>query len=775
MEENTLQPGAEEKKKPHEKKTKKLKEKNTNTRKNINDSNEDKKSSKDNKKRILKSEKVKEPKTLKKETGKKKIEKKDNPKEKVSTSKTKKTKEPKTLKKETGKKKIEKKDNPKEKVSTSKTKKTKEPKTLKKETRKKKIEKKDNPKEKVSTSKTKKTKEPKTLKKENISSKNRKEEIAPGKEYNSKSIEELIEIFQKLSTSEDWLKNHKSLISINDIFDKKFQLDVENQKKIFIREGGNEIDFFFKPDYKKSFDQITYDYRNKRRNHYKDQDAAQKINLERRRAIIEEIKDLIDQNQINSKTYKEFRKLQESWYNTGQVPRNESQNLWDTFKHHVERFYAFLHLDREFREMDYNHNYQEKIKLIERAEALKNYPDIIKASRDLNILHKQWKNDLGPVAKEHREDLWKRFQNASKEIQERRQEYQKDAIGEMKKNMAKKEELLIEMKKVLKNIPENHISWQNALKNFNILREDFKKIGYIPAKESKASWKSFREVGSEFMRLKNIFYKEQKKSFNSNIEAKKNLINLSVEVLDSENWKGYVQKMKEYQKEWKKIGFVPRKLDNNLWREFSVIQKKYFDRLKSGFQQVNLEQEELLKTKKSYLDKIKKEIFKADPDLIKKGYFDHLDKWNELGTLELKNENEMNKSFTDIMVGKIKKTKLEDKEIESIIKDININILQNDPRRLEYEFRDVKSHLTNLKAELTQLENNLEFFSNSSTENPLFKNVEKQIGSCQKKIDETQKKYISLKQIRNVQNKSNESLEEESQSKSDHELSDSED
>jgi hypothetical protein len=152
-----------------------------------------------------------------------------------------------------------------------------------------------------------------------------------------------------------------------------------------------------------------------------------------------------------------------------------------------------------------------------------------------------------------------------------------------------------------------------------------------------------------------------------------------------------------------------------------------------------------------------------------------LDKWNELGTLELKNENEMNKSFTDIMVGKIKKTKLEDKEIESIIKDININILQNDPRRLEYEFRDVKSHLTNLKAELTQLENNLEFFSNSSTENPLFKNVEKQIGSCQKKIDETQKKYISLKQIRNAQNKSNESLEEESQSKSDQELSDSED
>ena len=686
-----------------------MKEKNTKARKNISNLNEGKKTSKDNKKPIVKSEKVKKPKALKKEIGEKKINKKESPKEKVSTSKT------------------------------------------------------------------KKTKEPKTLKNENVSSEKQKEEIAPGKEYNSKSIDELIEIFQKLSTCEDWLKNHKLLISINDIFNKKFLLDVEKQKKIFLREGGNEIDFFFRPDYKKSFDQITYDYRNKRRSHFKDQDAAQKINLERRKAIIEEIKNLIDRNQINSDTYKEFRTLQESWYNTGQVPRNESQNLWDTFKHHVERFYAFLHLDREFREMDYNHNFQEKIKLIERAEALKDYPDIIKASRDLNILHKQWKNDLGPVAKEHREDLWKRFQNASKEIQGRRQEYQKDLNGAMKENMAKKEELLLEMQKILKNIPENHVSWQNALKNFNNLREDFKKIGYIPAKESKASWKSFREVGSEFMRLKNIFYKEQKKAFNSNIENKKNLISLSADVLDSEDWKNCAKKMKEYQKQWKNIGFVPRKLDNNLWREFSGIQKKYFDRLKSGFQQVNLEQEELLKTKESYLDKIKKEIFKADPDLIKKGYFDHLDKWNELGTLELKSENEMNKLFTDIMIEKIKKTKLDDKDIESIIKDININILQNDPRRLEYEFRDVQSHLTNLKAELTQLENNLEFFSNSSSENPLFKNVEKQISACQKKINETQKKYISLKQIRNTQNKANESLEGESQSKSDQELSDSED
>ena len=183
---------------------------------------------------------------------------------------------------------------------------------------------------------------------------------------------------------------------------KKFQIEVDKQRKIFIKGGGNEIDFFFKPDYKIKFDQISFDYRKKRRDYYKNLEATKKINLERKIYVIEEIKKLIDQNQIDPKTYKSFRTLQESWYNIGQVPRSESQNIWETFIHHVERFYAFLHLDREFRDLDYKHNYDEKLKIIEKAEALENTKDILKASRDLNILHQKWKNDLGPVAKEHR-------------------------------------------------------------------------------------------------------------------------------------------------------------------------------------------------------------------------------------------------------------------------------------------------------------------------------------------------------------------------------------
>jgi len=640
---------------------------------------------------------------------------------------------------------------PQKKATTSsKVKKTdgSEKEVKKKETAPKKKEEKEEKVESIQASEeSKETKEESPVK---------EEKDTPGEveiDYSSYSIEALIDAYEKLANGEDWLKQHKTLQNINQNFEVKFQEDIEKQKKQFEKEGGNEIDFFFKPEYKIRFDQVSYEYRKKRRTHYKEQEATQKVNLERRKSIIEEIKKLIDQNQIDSNTYKSFRTLQESWYNTGQVPRGESQNLWETFKHHVERFYAFLHLDREFRELDYKHNYEEKLKIIERAEALQDYPDVMKASRDLNILHQKWKNDLGPVAKEHREDLWERFQKATKVIQARRQEYQKDAAGAMKENMAKKESLLKEMHKLIEELPQKHSGWQQAIKKFNSLREEFKTIGYVPAKESKASWKSFREVGSLFMSKKNQFYKEQKKVFNENIEGKKNLIQQSKEILDGDNWEDQIQVMKDLQKEWKTIGFVPRKLDNKLWNEFSQVQKEYFDRIKSGYQKLTEEQEALLKKKTSHLKKISSKKFTAEMEAMKKEYFECWEEWNAIGCLDSKNESKLNQEFSVVLMSLIKNSELDKKEKDQVIESLNTTVLQNDPKRLEKEFQNAKTNLSNLKAELTQLENNLEFFSNSSSENPLYKNVEKQIKSCQNKIDQAQQQYISLKQIKNALDK----------------------
>ena len=115
----------------------------------------------------------------------------------------------------------------------------------------------------------------------------------------------------------------------------------------------------------------------------------------------------------------------------------------------------------------YPHNFFQKLKIIEQAEALQQVPDIVRASRDLNTLHQLWKNDLGPVVKEHSEDLWNRFQEASRVIQSKRQTYQKDMVGAMKENLEKKETLLKEMKSLTESPLDTHKAWQNAINKYN--------------------------------------------------------------------------------------------------------------------------------------------------------------------------------------------------------------------------------------------------------------------------------------------------------------------
>lgn len=582
----------------------------------------------------------------------------------------------------------------------------------------------------------------------------KKEEKAEGTvDYSNLPIEELVSTYAKLSTDQQWLKNQKELQSVQQTFEEKFQKDVEIKKKTFLKEGGNEIDFFYKPDFKSEFDQFTYEFRKKRRQFYKEQETTQKVNLERRKAIIEEIKSLISIDQNINTTYKTFKTLQESWYSTGQVPRNQSTNLWETYKHHVERFYDFLHLNRELRELDFKHNYEEKLKIIEKAEALIEETDIIKASRDLNTLHQLWKNDLGPVAKEHREELWKRFQTATKTIQKKRQDLQKEIVDTMRENLDKKGLLLNEMNALTKETPQSHKAWQNAIKRFNSLREEFKNVGYIPAKESKASWLEFREIGREFMRTKNEFYKIQKEEYNKNIDAKQALIKQSENLLESENWQQASQQMKDLQKEWKRVGFVPRKLDNKLWKKFSDLHEVYFDRLKSGYQKLSESQEAIQQKKLAFIENLKVLTLPEDIEALKVKSETLTTEWQQFDSIGESLDQQHTLLFVSTLIKKIKNLSLDKNDLNSVLDDLDKRLIKADPKRLQKEMQTVKSTISELKSELTQLQNNLSFFSDSSTENPLFKNVEKQIEKSQKKMDQAQAEYIRLKQLKNKNEK----------------------
>ena len=241
---------------------------------------------------------------------------------------------------------------------------------------------------------------------------------------NKDNLEELINSFIDFVNSEEWFHKRKEIEGLKSRINlslKKTDSDTEESRKL-----------------KSSFFQTLKNYSSKKRKYFNELSSNQQENLLKRQELIERIKDLIVVDENSNKLYSKFKVLKEEWHNTGQVPITERNNIWETYRHHVGKFYDFLHLNRDLKDLDYKHNYEEKLKIIERAEQLDKVEDIIKASRDLNDLHRLWKNELGPVAREHSNDLWSRFQTASHKIHSKRQDFQKEISNVQQVNFEKK-------------------------------------------------------------------------------------------------------------------------------------------------------------------------------------------------------------------------------------------------------------------------------------------------------------------------------------------------
>ena len=579
------------------------------------------------------------------------------------------------------------------------------------------------------------------------------EPIEAQEDFSGLKTEDIVQKLKTLVERQDWFKSNKTIQSLQSQYQKLFQEDLEVAKKDFLASGENEINFFYKPDHKKEFDQITYNYRQLKRKHFKEIETAQKTNLERKKNIIEEIKELITADQDINSVYKKFKALQDSWYNTGPVPRAENQNIWQTFRHHVERFYDFLHLNRELRELDFKHNYEAKLKLIERAEELTKFPDIVRASRELNTLHQTWKNDLGPVMREQREVLWKRFQEATKTIQKRRQEYQKDLAGSLQANFERKNEILTQMKGFLSSVPQQHREWQDALKKFQELREGFKSVGHVVGKNNKIIWQEFREIGKEFMKAKNDFYKLQKKEQKENVSAKNNLIKHLESILESEDWESRVEEVKDLQKKWKVIGFIPRKIDNKLWSVFQEKNTLYFDRLRSGYQKLNAQDEALIETRNKFIESAKKQKLEGNSDQVREQVNKIWDDWDDLEQLKPILIQKLDDTLAKALIEKIKNHDLKPSEKKKLEYECKVLALKKNDKGLNEAIKEIRAEIKNHQTEINQLENNLEFFSSSSTENPLFKEAEKKIGKIKKALDQNHDKLIQLNQIKNTLNK----------------------
>ncbi|KGK28727.1 DUF349 domain-containing protein, partial [Cellulophaga sp. E6(2014)] len=322
---------------------------------------------------------------------------------------------------------------------------------------------------------------------------NHQRHVIPLLDYHAMSMENLVGELQRLVKNEKVQAIRKHIDGIKYEFDLKFQEFLEHKKEEFVSNGGNEIDFKYNSVTKRQFNEVYSEYREKKNQYHKSLENSLKDNLEKRLQIIEDLKGLVNVEEDINTTYKNFKDLQESWRTAGPIPRNNYNDVWRTYHHHIEIFYDFLHLNRELRDLDFKRNLEEKQKLVERAEALETVADLNMAFQELQTLHKIWKEDIGPVDKEHREAIWERFSNATKALHSRRQGHFAELEKTYEVNLVKKHEIIEGIKAITTNVSKNHKGLQQQIKEIEALRESFFSAGKVPQKVNEKTWASFKD------------------------------------------------------------------------------------------------------------------------------------------------------------------------------------------------------------------------------------------------------------------------------------------
>jgi len=535
------------------------------------------------------------------------------------------------------------------------------------------------------------------------------------------NLEDLVTSFIDLINSEQWFHNRKEIEELRSKINlslKKTDSDSEESRKL-----------------KSSFFQTLKKYSSKKRKYFSELSSNQQQNLVKRQELIEKIKDLIVVNENSNKLYSKFKTLKEQWHNTGQVPITERNNVWETYRHHVGKFYDFLHLNRDLRDLDYKHNYEEKLKLIERAENLVNIDDIIKASRDLNDLHRLWKNELGPVAREHSDDLWSRFQAASHKIHSKRQDFQKEISNVQHVNFEKKQNVIFKMKELTTSIPKSHSDWQNKIKDFEKLKIEFQNIKNLHRNKNKKCWNDFRIVTKAFNTAKNDFYKTQKKELKQSIDKKKTLIQEMKEIIEKNTISENSKRVKIIQEEWKKVGYLPRKISNSLWEEFKPIVNRYYDILKSGAINLNVKEQKTFDEKAKFIDKIKFSKKKFTIEEVKETFNSKIKEWNKMDEVNKNSLNVLNNKMIKKLSSIIKSLDIETNEKNNLIFHFELELSKANSDELNKKIQFIKRKISELEDESNQFQNNLEYFSSSSSDNPLFKNVSSKIKSINERIE----------------------------------------
>ena len=484
--------------------------------------------------------------------------------------------------------------------------------------------------------------------------------------------------------------------------------------KAYLDGGGDPEQYQITPDeQEEAFKAEMGIIKEKRAKIFKEQEAEKQANLTKKLEIIEKIKSMITTPEEANKGYQEFKALQQQWREIKNVPAEKANELWRNYQLYVEQFYDMLRLNSEAREYDFRKNKEQKERLCEAAEKLADEPDVISAFHQLQKLHQEYR-EIGPVAKEEREEIWNRFKAASTIINKRHQQHFEGIRAKEEENLARKTELCEKVEAIAAEENKGSSDWEKHTKQIIELQTEWKTIGFAPQKMNVKIFERFRAACDDFFGRKAEYFKTLKDSFKENADKKRALIEKAKALQDSTEWKSTADKLIALQKEWKTIGTVPKKLGDQLWEEFLGACNKFFEARKAAGAGQHSEEYANLEKKREVVEKLKAITEETGED-IQKEVQKLVEEYQSIGHVPFKEKDKLyeeyhaalDRLYKELNISVAKRRLNNFKQNLKQVAERGENALDTERARL---FRQYET----LKQEIQTYENNLGFLNASS-------------------------------------------------------------
>ena len=488
----------------------------------------------------------------------------------------------------------------------------------------------------------------------------------------------------------------------------------EAQQKAYLEAGGDPETYQVVPDAdEEAFKAEMVIIKERRQQQFREQEAEKEENLQKKLNIIEKLKAMVTSPEEASKTYQEFKALQQEWRDIKAVPAERANELWRNYQLYVEQFYDLLKLNSEARELDFKKNLEAKTHLCEAAEKLAEEEDVISAFHQLQKLHQEYR-EIGPVAKELREEVWQRFKAASTVINKRHQQHFEDLRAREEENLAKKTALCEKVEAILAEENKNSADWERHTKEIIDIQAEWKTIGFAPQKMNVKIFERFRAACDSFFAAKGEHFKTMKDTFKENADKKRALIEKAKALQDSTDWRSTSDKLIALQKEWKTIGMVPKKLGDQLWEEFLGACNKFFEaRNAQGADQRNEERQNLEK-KQDVIERLKAAAEEAGEDLQAKVQ-QLVEEYNSIGHVPFREKDKLYKQYHEVLDKLYKELNVSvARRRLNKFKDNLKQVAERGEQALDNERTRLMRQYDAIRQEVQTYENNLGFLSASS-------------------------------------------------------------